>query len=115
MTVITVVYARSRDRARSSTTSRTVAGPRFHTRSITAPSSGPSRSPSAARRMRWTRVVTRRSSHLPGAPETPAREHPRMTLTDPFTAMRESEVELDDVVTVARNIGDADGRLAALD
>src|SRR5438874_8640745 len=115
MTVITVVYARPRERARSSTTSRTVAGPRFQKRSITAVSSGPRRSPLAARRIRRSGLVTARSSHFARAPEASARQHPRMALRDALLAVRERGVELHDVVPVARHIRDTDRRLPALD
>src|SRR5260221_5014408 len=115
MTVITVVYARPRGRPISSTTSRTVSGPRFQTRSMTALSSGPRRSPEAARRMRRRGSVTRRSSHLARSSETAAREHARMPLGDAFATMRQGDIELDDVVAVARRVGHAEGKLVAFD
>src|SRR4051812_23028689 len=115
MTVITVVYARPRVRPTSSKTSRTVTGPCFHTRSMTARSSGPRRSPSAARRMRRRGVVIPRSSHLARAAEPAAREHARVPLGDALATVRERGVELDDVVAVARHVADSDRRLAALD
>src|SRR5258706_7315242 len=115
MTVITVVYARPRGRPISSTTSRTVSGPRFHTRSMTALSSGPRRSPEAARRMRRRGSVTRRSSHLARSAETAAREHARMPFGDALATMGQGDVELDDVVAVARRVGHAEGKLVAFD
>src|ERR1700704_4686195 len=115
MTVITVVYARPRERPTSSTTSRTVTGPCFQTRSMTARSSGPSRSPSAARRMRRRGVVTPRSSHLAGSTEAAARKHARVPLGDALAPMRQRGVELHDMMPVARHVADPDRRLAPFD
>src|SRR5258706_2144805 len=115
MTVITVVYARPRGRPISSTTSRTVSGPRFQTRSMTALSSGPRRSPEAARRMRRRGSVTRRSSHLARSSETAAREHARMPLGDALATVRQGDVDLDDGVAVSGRIRISEGELVALD
>src|SRR5690348_18480554 len=83
-------------------------------RSMTALSSGPSASPAAARRMRGNGVVTLRSSHFARSTEAAARQHARVPLADALMSVRQRDVQLDDVMTVAWNVRDAVRRLAAL-
>src|SRR5438552_3515089 len=113
MIVITVVYASSRVRARSSTMSRTVAERRFHRRAITSVSSGPRNFSSAFSGLRSRRRsgrLTRRLSRPPPADgNAPAPQQARMTLGEAFPPMRERDVKLDDEMSIAgliyRNAG----------
>src|SRR5438876_737287 len=117
MIVITVVYARERSFARSSTTSRTVARRRFQRRSITAVSSGPRNVFRPRRRARFRRRTSSamsRSSHL--SPQIAASlEQPWVPLADQLAAVREDQVQRDDEVTIAWRVERAAGSVPALD
>src|SRR3979490_380584 len=106
MMVITVVYARDRLFARSSTTSRTVASRRFHSRSMTAVSSGPRNAFGPSRRGRfWRRAasVMGELSRLALREAAPL-EQLRMALAEQLAAVRESDVQRDHEVAIARRV-----------
>src|SRR5437762_5689701 len=119
MIVITVVYASSRVRARSSTMSRTVAERRFHRRAMTSVSSGPRNFSSAfsgLRRRRRSGRLTRRLSRSPPADgNAPAPQQARMALSEALAPMRQRDVELDDEMPVAGLIHRNAGTVAPLD
>src|SRR5438445_6980123 len=107
MIVITVVYASERSFPRSSTTSRTVAWRRFQSRSMTAVSSGP-------RKVFAPRLVTLRSSHLSSQIAAPF-EEARLAFADHLAPVRESEMQRDDQMSVARRVHRPAGHVASLD
>src|SRR5438105_10771877 len=119
MIVITVVYASSRVRARSSTMSRTVAERRFHRRAMTSVSSGPRNFSSAfsgLRRRRRSGRLTRRLSRSPPADgNAPTPQQTGMTLGEALPPVRERDVELDDEMPVAGLVHRTTGALAPLD
>src|SRR5438552_8235272 len=120
MIVITVVYARERSFARSSTTSRTVACRRFQRRSITAVSSGPRNVFGPRRRARFRRRTSSampRSSHL--SPQIAAsleqKRVPLARVEQELATVREDHVQRDDEVTIARRVERATGSVPPLD
>src|SRR6266542_477207 len=120
MIVITVVYASERDRAKSSTTSRTVACRRFHSRSITADSSGPrNRSrPRAGRLRRRRSSATPRLSRLPlvRTPRHPtAGQEAGMPFAGGLPPVRERDVQLDHEVSIAGHVDRLRAPVAPLD
>src|SRR5438093_5455200 len=120
MMVMTVVYASSRERARSSTMSRTVADRRFQRRSMTSASSGPRNFSSAFSGRRKRRRSGPRTPRLSRAAAAqghrgPAPEQPGMALADRLATVCERDVQLDYQMPVTRHVDRSVCFVAALD
>src|SRR5438876_763411 len=120
MIVITVVYASSRVRARSSTMSRTVAERRFHSRTMTSVSSGPRNFSSAFSGLRSRRRSGRLMPRLSRAPAAngdplPPPEETRVPLGEALASVRERDVKLDDEMPVAWLVGGSARAFAPFD